>query len=152
VQNATINKGLDFTIPIKFDPSILGECKANLEIMEKDVSTMTVKLRGTSEKPQPKGPIYIPAGKGTVYEWRNPFSKPIEVNVRVDSPSFILDKVKGDIKVDPKKSTQISIIYKLVEDSYSGKLIVTAKGLQPWIVYLSGQTEEITEDKPKGKK
>lgn len=39
VPLAPINKGVDFTVPVKFDPSILGECKANLEISDKDIGT-----------------------------------------------------------------------------------------------------------------
>jgi len=57
VGPATIMNGLDFMCPVKFDPSILGECRANLEISDKDVGTIQVKLKGISEKPQPKGPI-----------------------------------------------------------------------------------------------
>jgi len=56
----------------------------------------------------------------------------------VDSPSFVLDKNKGEVKVDPKKVLPISVVFKQVEDSNSGKLIISAKGYQPWIVYLSG--------------
>lgn len=52
----------------------------------------------------------------------------------MDSPSFTLDKVKGDLKVDPKKATPISILFKQVENSINGKLIISAKGYQPWIV------------------
>lgn len=134
VQQATVDKGIDFTLPIKFDPSIIGECKASVEISDKDIGSFFVRLRGISDNPQPKGPIYIPSGKSTVYEWRNPFAKQIEINIRVDSPSFTLDKVKGDLKVDPKKATPISILFKQVENSINGKLIISAKGYQPWIV------------------
>jgi len=57
VGPATIINGLDFLCPIKFDPCNLGECRANLEISDKDIGTVVVKLKGISEKPQPKGPI-----------------------------------------------------------------------------------------------
>ena len=94
VQQATVDKGIDFTLPIKFDPSIIGECKASVEISDKDIGSFFVRLRGISDNLQPKGPINILSGKSTVYEWRNPFAKQIEINIRADSPSFTLNKVK----------------------------------------------------------
>jgi len=66
VGPATVSNGLDFFCPVKFDPSILGECKANLEVSDKEIGTIQVKLRGIAEKPQPKGPIYTPTGKATI--------------------------------------------------------------------------------------
>jgi len=40
----------------------------------------------------------------------------------------VLDKNKGEVKVEPKKVLPISVIFKQVEDSISGKLIISAKG------------------------
>ena len=124
VQQATIDKGIDFTLPIKFDPSIIGEGKASVEFSDKDIGSFFVRLRGISDNLQPKGPIHILSGKSTVYEWWNPFAKQIEINIRVDSPSFTLDKVKGDLKVDPKKATPISILFKQVENSIRITILV----------------------------
>lgn len=39
VLQTSTDKGLDFTLPIKFDPSIIGECKATVEISEKDIGS-----------------------------------------------------------------------------------------------------------------
>lgn len=39
VVQSAIDKGVDFTLPIKFDPSIIGECKATVEISEKDIGS-----------------------------------------------------------------------------------------------------------------
>ena len=90
--------------------------------------------------PQPQGPFKCPAGaKPAAIDFKNPLNEKCEFAVTFDYPNFSLaSKLPGPL--DPGKATSLQIKYDAKGDLLStGRMMVTAKGLPPWIFYLQGE-------------
>lgn len=103
---------------IRFEPSVLGECQAQLNIVSADGGEYNCILIGVGLPPQPKGPYKIGGAKGPSIEFKNPFFEAKEFILRIDNPSFTTS-VKSPVKVDGKKVLSIPIAYKAVPDTTS---------------------------------
>lgn len=78
-------------------------------------------------------------GKSINAEFKNPFFEPVEFSIRFDSPSFT-SGTKSPLRIDAKKGVAISVTYKPVAGyEGTGRLIISAGDLPPWIYYLQGE-------------
>lgn len=110
-----------------------------LTLMNVDAGEYTCVLTGQVSAPMPQGPIKCPTGKGVAIDFKNPFNEPAEFMVRLDNPCFTTS-AKPPIRADTKKPIPMQVTYKAVEGrSNTGRLIITAHDLPPWIYYLQGE-------------
>jgi len=72
-------------------------------------------------------------------DFKNPLNEKSEFAVNFDNPNFSLaSKLPG--LVDPGKVTALQIKFDGKADfPNTGRMIVTTKGLPPWIYYLQGE-------------
>lgn len=136
---ANSQDGVDIVLPIKFEPSNLGESRALLTLSHVEGGEFLCLLNGTASAPMPQGPYKCIPGKGYGIEFRNPFYDPMEYTIRLDNPAFSL-ATKSPVKLEAKKSVSIQVVYKPQEGKPStGRMIVSTGDLPPWIYYLSGE-------------
>jgi hypothetical protein len=97
-------------------------------------------LYGKSIAPQPQGPIEcLPGAKPSQVDFKNPLNEKQDFVVNFDNPNFSLAS-KPPQGVDPGKVTQLQIKFEAKPDlPQTGRMMVTAKGLPPWIFYLQGK-------------
>lgn len=123
-------------LPIRFQPSTLGECRGLLVISGAGGGEYKSLLTGFAQPPQPQGPITIENGKQGIVEFRNPFDKPTDFSLQVDNPAFMVPMRTQ--RIDPQKAVQISVNFKS-EKVQGGRLIVSCdKVSTPWIFFLKG--------------
>lgn len=97
-------------------------------------------LFGKAQAPQPQGPIKCaPGAKPIGVDFKNPLNEKCEFSVNFDNANFQLaSKLPGPL--DPGKVTNLQIKYDGKADLPStGRMIVSTKGLPPWIYYLQGE-------------
>eukprot|EP00439_Symbiodinium_sp_Y106_P048024 s951_g6.t1 len=131
---------------VRFQPSMLGECRAMLVITGAGGGEYKALLTGFAQPPQPQGPITIMNGKQGVVEFRNPFDKPTDFSLQVDNPCFVVPmraqrtvRSSGYMLIDPQKTVQISINFKS-DRPQGGRLIISCdKVSTPWIFFLKGE-------------
>jgi len=122
---------------VRFQPSMLGECRGFLVISGAGGGEYKALLTGFAQPPQPQGPITIGNGKQGVVEFRNPFDKPTDFSLQVDNPAFMVPMRTQ--RIDPQKSVQISVNFKS-EKPQGGRLIISCdKVSTPWIFFLKGE-------------
>jgi len=100
----------------------------------------TCLLFGKSTPPQPQGPIKCPVGqKPASIDFKNPLNEKCEFLVSFDNTNFSLaSKLPGPL--DPGKVTPLQIKYDGKPDlPKTGRMMVTTKGLPPWVFYLQGE-------------
>ena len=144
VQNTTINakpsisfEGIQNTIEIKYEPSIIGMSKGLLHINNKDGGDFYSYLIGQSSIPLPKGPFKIGL-KGQSIEFKNPFFESREFFIRTDNPCFVIS-AKSVLKLDSKKVCNINVSFKPGNgDNFNGRLIIDSKDEISWVFYLQG--------------
>ena len=97
-------------------------------------------LFGKSSAPQPQGPIKVPAGaKPMSIDFKNPLIEKVEFTVVFDNINFTLASKPVGL-LDPGKQTSFQIKFENKADLPStGRMIVSTKGLPPWIYYLQGE-------------
>eukprot|EP00930_Biecheleria_cincta_P015308 TRINITY_DN12810_c0_g1_i1.p1 TRINITY_DN12810_c0_g1~~TRINITY_DN12810_c0_g1_i1.p1 ORF type:complete len:5041 (+),score=1000.88 TRINITY_DN12810_c0_g1_i1:126-15248(+) len=123
-------------LPVRFQPSTLGECRGLLVISGAGGGEYKALLTGFAQPPQPQGPITIDNGKQGVVEFRNPFDKPTDFSLQVDNPAFMVPMRTQ--RIDPQKAVQISVNFKS-EKVQGGRLIISCdKVSTPWIFFLKG--------------
>jgi hydrocephalus-inducing protein len=136
---ASTPEGSDIVLPVKFEPSNLGESRALMTLTHIEGGEFICLLNGTASAPMPQGPYKCIPGKGYGIEFRNPFYDPMEYTIRLDNPAFSL-ATKSPVKLEAKKSVSIQVVYKPQEGKPStGRMIVSTGDLPPWIYYLSGE-------------
>jgi len=82
-------EGVDASVNIVFEPSTLGESRAMLIVSSPEGGEYSCMLYGKSTFPQPKGPFKFGAGaKPNPIQFKNPFFKKVDFDVRVDNPAF----------------------------------------------------------------
>lgn len=122
---------------VKFQPSMLGECRALLVISGPGGGEYKALLTGFAQPPQPQGPITMMNGKQGTVEFRNPFDKPTDFSLQVDNPCFMVPTRTQ--RIDPQKSVQISVNFKS-DRPQGGRLIISCdKVSTPWIFFLKGE-------------
>lgn len=133
-------KGVDLQINIKYEPFTIGDSRGILKLTCAEGLEYNCLLYGRSSAPQPQGPIKCPTGAKPVgIDFKNPLNEKVEFLVTFDNSNFSLaSKLPGPL--EPGKVTNLQIKYDGKADLPStGRMIVTAKGLPPWIFYLQGE-------------
>jgi len=134
---ADSNEGIECGIDIKYEPSNLGESRAQLTVISPEGGEYNCLLIGQASAPIPKGPFKIGA-KPVNIDFKNPFNEAGEFTIRIDNPSFTTG-AKSPAKID-KKGINIGVTYKPVQGYPStGRLIVSTGDMPPWIYYLQGE-------------
>eukprot|EP00434_Breviolum_minutum_P007893 symbB.v1.2.006964.t2/scaffold348.1/size222345/3 len=132
-----VNEPVPTELGVKFQPSMLGECRALLVISGPGGGEYKALLTGFAQPPQPQGPITMMNGKQGVVEFRNPFDKPTDFSLQVDNPCFMVPMRTQ--RIDPQKAVQISVNFKS-DRSQGGRLIISCdKVSTPWIFFLKGE-------------
>eukprot|EP00931_Biecheleriopsis_adriatica_P045665 TRINITY_DN2614_c0_g1_i1.p1 TRINITY_DN2614_c0_g1~~TRINITY_DN2614_c0_g1_i1.p1 ORF type:complete len:5069 (-),score=1280.39 TRINITY_DN2614_c0_g1_i1:105-14627(-) len=122
---------------VRFQPSILGECRALLVIKGIGGGEYKALLTGFAQPPQPQGPITIGNGKQGEVVFRNPFDKPTDFSLQVDNPAFMVPMRTQ--RIDPQKEVRITVSFKS-ERPQGGRLIISSdKVSTPWIFFLKGE-------------
>lgn len=132
-----VNEPVPTELGVKFQPSMLGECRALLVISGPGGGEYKALLTGFAQPPQPQGPITMISGKQGLVEFRNPFDKATDFSLQVDNPCFMVPMRTQ--RIDPQKSVQINVNFKS-DRSQGGRLIISCdKVSTPWIFFLKGE-------------
>ncbi len=82
VENPSVNapgadsyEGVEVSVNLKFEPSILGEVSAQLTVVSAEGGEYNCILHGVSTAPQPKGPFKVVGAKPAPIEFKNPFNE-----------------------------------------------------------------------------
>lgn len=133
-------KGVEVTCSIRYEPFTIGDSKGVLKLTSPEGIDYTCLLFGKSTAPQPQGPVKCPAGaKPASVDFKNPLNEKCEFLVTFDNPNFSLaSKLAGAL--DPGKITALQIKYDAKADlPTTGRMMVSTKGLPPWVFYLQGE-------------
>lgn len=133
-------KGIDVSVNVRYEPFTIGDSRGVLKLTSPEGMEYTCLLFGKSSAPQPQGPIKcVPGAKPVGVDFKNPLNEKCEFIVNFDNPNFSLgSKLPGPL--DPGKITNLQIKYDAKADlPKTGRMIVTTKGLPPWIYYLQGE-------------
>jgi hypothetical protein len=122
---------------VRFQPSVLGECRALLVISGLGGGEYKALVTGFAQPPQPQGPIAIKTGGSGVVEFRNPFQQVTEFTLQVDNPAFTVQKRAE--RIDQQKVVSIPVSFKS-ETVQGGRLIISCEKVStPWIFFLKGE-------------
>lgn len=137
-------KGIDLSINIRYEPVTIGDSRGILKMTSPEGLEYTCMLYGRSSAPQPQGPINCPMGAKPVgIDFKNPLNEKSEFNCTFDNANFSLFSKPAGL-LDPGKVTNLQIKYDGKSDLPStGRMLVTSKGLPPWIFYLQGAEAEV---------
>lgn len=137
---AESHKGVEVSCAIRYEPFTIGDSRGVLKLTSPDGMEYTCLLFGKSTAPQPQGPIKCPAGaKPAGVDFKNPLNEKCEFLVTFDNANFSLaSKLPGPL--DPGKVTNFQIKYDAKPElPRTGRMMVSTKGLPPWIFYLQGE-------------
>ena len=137
---AESQKGVELSINVRYEPFTIGDSRAVLKLTSPEGMEYSCLLFGKSLAPQPQGPIRCaPGAKPVGIDFKNPLNEKCEFAVTFDNPNFQLaSKLPGPL--DPGKVTNLQIKYEAKPDlPNTGRMIVSTKGLPPWIFYLQGE-------------
>lgn len=137
---AESHKGVEVSCTIRYEPFTIGESRGVLKLTSPEGMEYTCLLYGKSTAPQPQGPIKCPAGaKPASVDFKNPLNEKCEFQVTFDNANFSLaSKLPGPL--DPGKVTGLQIKFDgKPEMPRTGRMMVSTKGLPPWIYYLQGE-------------
>ena len=143
VQSPTITakqaqsfEGIQNTLELKYEPSIIGVSKAFLQVTNKEGGNFNAYLIGQSSMPLPKGPFKINL-KGRTIEFKNPFFESREFFVKSDNKCFVVS-AKQVLKLDSKKTCNLGVSFKPQSGvAFEGRLVVESGGIS-WVFYLQG--------------
>jgi hydrocephalus-inducing protein len=133
-------QGVDLNVNIRYEPITIGDSRGILKMTSPEGLEYTCMLYGRSSAPQPQGPIKCPVGaKPAGIDFKNPLNEKVDFITTFDNPNFSLaSKPAGPL--DPGKVTNLQIKYDAKPDlPTTGRMLVTTKGLPPWIYYLQGE-------------
>jgi len=133
-------KGVECQINVKYEPFTIGDSRGILKLTSPEGIEYNCMLFGRSSAPQPQGPIKCPVGaKPAGIDFKNPLNEKSDFQVTFDNANFTLaSKLPGPL--EPGKVTNLQIKYDGKPDlPTTGRMIVTTKGLPPWIFYLQGE-------------
>lgn len=133
-------KGVELFVNVRYEPYTIGDSRASLKLTSPEGMEYSCLLFGKSSAPQPQGPIKVPAGAKPIgIDFKNPLVEKVEFTAVFDNANFSLaSKPAGAL--DPGKATNFQIKFENKADLPStGRMIVSTKGLPPWIYYLQGE-------------
>lgn len=128
------------SVNIRYEPFTIGDSRGVLKLTSPEGMEYSCLLFGKSSAPQPQGPIkVVPGAKPVGVEFKNPLNEKSDFMVNFDNPNFVLaSKLPGPL--EPGKGISLQIKFEGKADQPStGRMIVTTKGLPPWIYYLQGE-------------
>jgi hypothetical protein len=146
--NLATNGPVEVSVDIVYEPSRLGDTRAQLIVSSPTAGDYVCPLVGHSLSPKPQGPIVIKQGSNASISFKNVFGTSAVFNCVVDNPSFV---VKATETIPPKKTIALAIGYKQQQEKTSneknapgkptsaktGKLTVTNPTTNiSWIYYL----------------
>jgi hydrocephalus-inducing protein len=137
---AETQKGIEVQVNVRYEPYTIGDSRGILKLTSPEGMEYSCLLFGKANAPQPQGPIKIATGgKPIGVDFKNPLNEKCEFSCVFDNSNFQLaSKPAGAL--DPGKSTNFQIKYDGKADLPStGRMIVSTKGLPPWIYYLQGE-------------
>ena len=137
---AESSKGTELNINVRYEPFTIGDSRAVMKLTSPEGMEYSCLLFGKSLAPQPQGPIKCaPGAKPVGIDFKNPLNEKCEFTVTFDNPNFNLaSKLPGPL--DPGKVTNLQIKFEAKPDlPNTGRMIVSTKGLPPWIFYLQGE-------------
>jgi len=132
--------GLESSVAVRFQPSVLGECRAILLIKGQNGSggAYEALLTGYAQPPQPQGPIVIPSGGKNTVDFRNPFSEDVEFTLQVDNMNFSVQHNTQVIKAGQKEAIQVS--FSKCDRGQGGRLSLSCEKVStPWVFFLKGE-------------
>uniref|UniRef100_T1J489 HYDIN/VesB/CFA65-like Ig-like domain-containing protein n=1 Tax=Strigamia maritima TaxID=126957 RepID=T1J489_STRMM len=107
---------------LSFDPSSIGEIRANVTLTSPTTGDFLIPLLGTGLPPKAQGPIPLKAGFPTYITIRNPFTFNIILENSVDNSQFTIAPYPEELKVmilfDPSTNT--------VAETMTGKVLFNA--------------------------
>uniref|UniRef100_A0A2C9K9X8 HYDIN/VesB/CFA65-like Ig-like domain-containing protein n=1 Tax=Biomphalaria glabrata TaxID=6526 RepID=A0A2C9K9X8_BIOGL len=136
--------GTEVALDVVFEPSKLGEQRAQLTVTSPLGSDYIFPLFGTCISPKPQGPFTVKSGSNLSIVFRNIFSTTTPFTFQVDNPLFHVAKPGESIR--PHKDHRIVVGFDgtNIKNPVVGKLIVScarsaggASNVQ-WIYYLKG--------------
>ncbi|XP_055892829.1 hydrocephalus-inducing protein homolog isoform X5 [Biomphalaria glabrata] len=136
--------GTEVALDVVFEPSKLGEQRAQLTVTSPLGSDYIFPLFGTCISPKPQGPFTVKSGTNLSIVFRNIFSTTTPFTFQVDNPLFHVAKPGESIR--PHKDHRIVVGFDgtNIKNPVVGKLIVScarsaggASNVQ-WIYYLKG--------------
>ena len=133
-------KGIEVQCNIKYEPFTIGDSRGVLKLTSTEGIEYTCLLFGKSTAPQPQGPIKVAAAaKQAGVDFKNPLNEKCEFLVTFDNQNFSLaSKLPGPL--DPGKVTNLQIKFEGKADlPKTGRMMVSTKGLPPWVFYLQGE-------------
>jgi hydrocephalus-inducing protein len=133
-------QGVELSVNIRYEPITIGDSRGILKLTSPEGLEYSCMLYGRSSAPQPQGPIKCPVGaKPAGIDFKNPLNEKVDFITTFDNPNFSLaSKPAGPL--DPGKVTNLQIKYDAKPDlPTTGRMLVTTKGLPPWIYYLQGE-------------
>eukprot|EP00049_Salpingoeca_infusionum_P004740 m.82988 g.82988 ORF g.82988 m.82988 type:complete len:5086 (+) comp12709_c0_seq1:219-15476(+) len=139
--SAAAKSGTDASFDIVFEPSTLGESKAQLTVSSAIGGTYTCALFGQCNPPKPSGPHIIKASGSSraTIAFKNVFPTAETFQYTVDHPSFA---VKPSDFYKSHETKEVSVRFDGSNGSCMGKLVVTCvsgdgAGVE-WVFYLKG--------------
>lgn len=133
-------QGVELSVNVRYEPITIGDSRGVMKLTSPEGLEYTCMLYGRSAAPQPQGPIKCPGGaKPAGIDFKNPLNEKAEFACTFDNPNFSLaSKPAGPL--DPGKLTNLQIKFEGKADlPTTGRMLVTTKGLPPWIYYLQGE-------------
>lgn len=142
--------GIEVGIEIVYEPSNLGESKANLILSSPIGGDYLFPLFGTCLAPKPQGPFVVKANSNLNISFKNVFASNLQFSFAIDNPLFHVSKANDTIKAH--QSYKINVFFN-GSDNQSNKADVMAKlivtppklaGLSSnvqWIYYLKGVSQ-----------
>ena len=148
VEQATVqapasesNNGVNISVNIRFEPNHIGESRALLKLTSPENIEYTCLLYGHSSAPTPQGPFKISTGKPVPIEFKNPLIEKAQFIATFDNPIFSLASKMPDV-LEPGKPVQLSVTKSKADGDSGqekGRMIVSTKGITPWIYYLQSE-------------
>jgi len=137
---ADSNAGVPLAVNVRYEPFTIGDSRAVIKLTSAEGMEYSCLLFGKSSAPQPQGPIKCSVGaKSQGTDFKNPLNEKAEFFVSFDNQNYSMAS-KGLGVLEPGKLTNIQIKYDGKADfPTTGRMIVTTKGLPPWIFYLQGE-------------
>ncbi|XP_063716545.1 hydrocephalus-inducing protein homolog isoform X4 [Symsagittifera roscoffensis] len=136
--------GTEVSFDVTFEPSCLGDVKAEMRIFSQVGGDYLFMLHGTATTPKPQGPFSVKAGGSMTIPFKNIFHSQQQFVFSIDNPAFT---VKGNENLKGKKSTNLHVAFEGNPDGSKmpcmGKLMVScpksmAGKNTSWSFYIKG--------------
>jgi hydrocephalus-inducing protein len=139
--------GTEVSVDVTFEPSKLGDSKANLLLTSNIGGEYSFPLVGSCQPPKPQGPYTIKAGSSTSIPFKNIFGQTTAFSFHTDNPCFT---VKEGETIRAKKIHNIQVSFEGNQGESKvvrmGRFVVTCNRNEgtssniSWTFYLKGVT------------